>query len=310
MVIFGGFEHGQRINTLASFSFTTQEWVHIEPKGAEAPPPRAGHSAVIYGDKMWIFGGKSNDNDKLLDLWSFDFAKQVWQQIKVEMENGGQVTIVGRSGHSATIYEGHMIVFAGIHEVTHELDDMAAFNFGTGKWLHMFMEPNMQQAKCQDSISPPKNQGSRGKEINGNSPQRISDISIKKHATQNQVIIDTQTSKTNKKGPAKKKKGLAGTFSTAGATQGQAPSPKKKQESDPNDYSILSDVTSITMMNSILIKNAGLQFDNYHKAHMAMKKQKTMFDGGNSFKGAHGAGMGGQPGSAIPGSLQHQMGNS
>ena len=79
MVIFGGFERGQRINTLASFNFASQEWTQIVPKGDEAPPPRAGHSAVVYGDKMWIFGGKSNDNDKLLDLWAFDFGKMSWE---------------------------------------------------------------------------------------------------------------------------------------------------------------------------------------------------------------------------------------
>ena len=53
---------------------------------------------------------------------------------------------------------------------------------------------------------------------------------------------------------------------------------KKKQEADPNDYKILTDVTSITMMNSILIKNAGPQFENYHKAQLANKKQKSIFE--------------------------------
>ena len=45
------------------------------------------------------------------------------------------------SGHSASIYQDHMIIFAGIHEVTHELDDMAAYNFKTNKWVHLFSEP-------------------------------------------------------------------------------------------------------------------------------------------------------------------------
>ena len=72
-----------------------------------------------------------------------------------------------------------------------------------------------------------------------------------------------------KSGPAKKKKGLQQQFK--GATQ-SAPSPKKKQEVDPNDYSILQDVTSIRMKNSLLIKHAGPQFDNYHKAYIATKK--------------------------------------
>jgi N-acetylneuraminic acid mutarotase len=89
---------------------------------------------------MWVFGGKSNDNDKMVDLWSFDFSKNQWEQVEFTMDQ--DVEIVGRSGHSASIYHGHMIIFAGIHEVTHELDDMAAFNFKSKKWVHMFKEPN------------------------------------------------------------------------------------------------------------------------------------------------------------------------
>ena len=73
MVIFGGFERGQRTNSIAMFHFETKEWTRITVAGPE-PPQRAGHSAVVYDGKMWIFGGKSNDNDKLLDLWAFDLA--------------------------------------------------------------------------------------------------------------------------------------------------------------------------------------------------------------------------------------------
>lgn len=73
MVIFGGFERGQRTNSISMFHFESREWMQVNAEGV-TPPQRAGHSAVIYDGKMWIFGGKSNDNDKLLDLWAFDFA--------------------------------------------------------------------------------------------------------------------------------------------------------------------------------------------------------------------------------------------
>jgi hypothetical protein len=33
-----------------------------------------------------------------------------------------------------------MIVFAGIHEVTQELDDMAAYCFNQRKWIYLFGE--------------------------------------------------------------------------------------------------------------------------------------------------------------------------
>jgi hypothetical protein len=38
------------------------------------PPPRAGHSAIVYGDSMILFGGKDDENNKLNDLWIFKFS--------------------------------------------------------------------------------------------------------------------------------------------------------------------------------------------------------------------------------------------
>ena len=151
MVIFGGFERGQRTNSIAMFHFESREWTAVKVEGLE-PPQRAGHSAVVHDGKMWIFGGKSNDNDKLLDLWAFDFAQKSWAQIDFIMDD---CVIASRSGHSACIFNDHMIVFAGIHEVTHELDDMAAYNFKSNKWVHMFKEPSMS-GKQQDSINQTK----------------------------------------------------------------------------------------------------------------------------------------------------------
>ena len=120
------------------YNLETNEWQNVQVNGI-MPPPRAGHSAVVYNGKMWIFGGKSNDNDKMLDFRAIDFAKKSWEKIDFIMDD--DVHIASRSGHSASIFQDHMIIFAGIHEVTHELDDMAAFNFKTKKWVHLFKEP-------------------------------------------------------------------------------------------------------------------------------------------------------------------------
>lgn len=74
MVIFGGFERGVWKNSIIQYHFDNNLWEKIEYKSEEAPIPRAGHSAVIYDNKMYIFGGKDEDNEKLKDLWSFDFT--------------------------------------------------------------------------------------------------------------------------------------------------------------------------------------------------------------------------------------------
>jgi len=85
---------------------------------------------------MYIFGGKDEDNEKLRDFWRFDFKNKTWEELDVENPN-----IASRSGHSACIFQDHMIIFAGIHEVTKELDDMAAYSFKQNRWFHLFREP-------------------------------------------------------------------------------------------------------------------------------------------------------------------------
>ena len=44
----------------------------LKPKINKSPKERAGHTAHIYDEKLYIFGGFNYDN-KLNDLWQFDF---------------------------------------------------------------------------------------------------------------------------------------------------------------------------------------------------------------------------------------------
>ena len=73
---------------------------------------------------MYIFGGKDEDNEKLKDFWRYDFKTKAWEQLECDHPD-----VSSRSGHSACVYQHYMIIFAGIHEVTKELDDMAVYNF-------------------------------------------------------------------------------------------------------------------------------------------------------------------------------------
>ena len=104
------------------------------------PPPRAGHSAILYHDQMIVFGGKDEDNNKLNDIWAFDFPTSKWSEIQLSETNYIKPTI--RSGHSACLYNDIMIVFGGIHEVTKELNDLCAFDFKQNKWVQFFEEMN------------------------------------------------------------------------------------------------------------------------------------------------------------------------
>ncbi len=75
MVIFGGFSSdGERSNCLYRYYFKDNKWEKVSVLGQEAPVPRAGHSALIFGDSMVIFGGRDEDSNKLNDIWIFNFT--------------------------------------------------------------------------------------------------------------------------------------------------------------------------------------------------------------------------------------------
>jgi N-acetylneuraminic acid mutarotase len=105
----------------------------IETVSEECPEPRAGHSAILFEDKMYVYGGKNEENNKLNDFWSFDLTTFEWQRL-ADADNVG----LSRSGHSVCVYENHMIVFGGIHEITKELDDMFAYSFRDQKWVSLY----------------------------------------------------------------------------------------------------------------------------------------------------------------------------
>ena len=80
MVIFGGFlEGGARTNTIYRYYFKENKWENVQIMGDIMPPIRAGHSAIIYGDNMLVFGGKDDSNNKLNDLWAFNFSTYCWE---------------------------------------------------------------------------------------------------------------------------------------------------------------------------------------------------------------------------------------
>ena len=86
MIIFGGFEFGERTNSIYKYSFKLNLWERLNAKGKTAPCVRAGHSAVIRyhskdGDHMYIFGGKDDENCKLNDTWKFSLDTFEWTHI-------------------------------------------------------------------------------------------------------------------------------------------------------------------------------------------------------------------------------------
>jgi len=73
---------------------------------------------------MYIFGGKDCDSNKLNDLWAINLKSLEW----VRLSPVGNVTPCIRSGHSSAIFDGYLVIFGGILEVTKELNDLHAYS--------------------------------------------------------------------------------------------------------------------------------------------------------------------------------------
>src|SRR3990172_5203051 len=82
-------------------------WGELDPSG-ERPPARHDHSLVTDGRSLFLFGGRSGD-EELGDLWSFDTEAGTWNELS---SVGGPAA---RFGHNAVFDQarGRMLVFGG-----------------------------------------------------------------------------------------------------------------------------------------------------------------------------------------------------
>lgn len=62
MIVFGGFEEeNQRFSQEAyAFDFTTRKWTELKCEGTK-PQHRDFHASTVLGDKMYVFGGRSDE---------------------------------------------------------------------------------------------------------------------------------------------------------------------------------------------------------------------------------------------------------
>jgi hypothetical protein len=90
------------------------------------PTPRHLHSALVYEDKMIIFGGK---NDSYLsDVYEYDVETSIWTQVDPFGE-----TPTPRYGHSCVMIYGTMIVSGG-YGLNYYLNEVYALDLESYTW--------------------------------------------------------------------------------------------------------------------------------------------------------------------------------
>ncbi|CAF0997869.1 unnamed protein product [Adineta ricciae] len=125
MYIFGGLGEF-RFNDLFKFDFESCTWTQILPiDESKVPSKRCKHSACIYQDMMYIFGGWDSSG-KLNDMYRYRFDRNEWEQVQCANPPSA------RSAHSVAIYQNYMYLFGGIGD--NKFNDMYRYSFKTNQW--------------------------------------------------------------------------------------------------------------------------------------------------------------------------------
>ena len=125
MYIFGGLGE-YRYNDMFKFDFQTQTWSEIKANNEEKlPSKRCKHSACIYQNMMYIFGGWDSSG-KLNDMYRYVFDRNEWELVQCTNPPPA------RSAHSVAIYQNFMYLFGGIGD--NKYNDMYRFSFKTNQW--------------------------------------------------------------------------------------------------------------------------------------------------------------------------------
>mmetsp|Transcript_92291 Transcript_92291/g.246819 ORF Transcript_92291/g.246819 Transcript_92291/m.246819 type:complete len:410 (-) Transcript_92291:2-1231(-) len=128
-VIFGGASGTRALDdTCILVMAATPTWSYVTGPGPQA---RYSHAAVpCAGDQMLIFGGVSDDQGKLNDLWELQVSKQRWTRV----ETVG-VSPSPRSGHALGVHGAVIVLFGGTLESNcTESNELFYFNRKSATW--------------------------------------------------------------------------------------------------------------------------------------------------------------------------------
>eukprot|EP01080_Neovahlkampfia_damariscottae_P008181 gene8181-9_t len=131
MYVFGGIDRLKNYsNSVYEFNFETKKWKLFEVKG-RIPSKRYSHSAILYNEKMYIFGG-FNGLTMLNEVYELDFNNQngpIWKFVSTSGK------ICGRKGHSSVIRNDQIFIFGGDEKTDDSFNDKKILKF-----LSQFLE--------------------------------------------------------------------------------------------------------------------------------------------------------------------------
>eukprot|EP00993_Chasmostoma_nieuportense_P001608 NODE_2474_length_1166_cov_44.652551_g2358_i0.p1 GENE.NODE_2474_length_1166_cov_44.652551_g2358_i0~~NODE_2474_length_1166_cov_44.652551_g2358_i0.p1 ORF type:complete len:360 (+),score=20.34 NODE_2474_length_1166_cov_44.652551_g2358_i0:1-1080(+) len=111
-------------------AFIPYLWTKVQVEG-QIPCPRRGHTAIIWRDKMILFGGCGNRKISN-SVFEYEFNVRVWRRV----DCFGDVPSK-RYGHTAVGHQDRMIVFGGFKNNGSGFDDTMLLDLPTKHWKQL-----------------------------------------------------------------------------------------------------------------------------------------------------------------------------
>jgi len=144
LIVIGGHDGQKHLADFHQFDFQEETWSAIEVTGHLVPSPRDSHSASIFGDHLYLFGGSTGAARN--DLYEFSFERSAWREVKPDQSKeqtratGSNATAnsnakalqhvpCARFCHTGVVYNSQLYVFGG-YDGQNRLNDFKAFRLG------------------------------------------------------------------------------------------------------------------------------------------------------------------------------------
>uniref|UniRef100_A0A1I7UWE9 Kelch domain-containing protein 3-like n=1 Tax=Caenorhabditis tropicalis TaxID=1561998 RepID=A0A1I7UWE9_9PELO len=138
-------------NMLHEYDPVKNLWRKVKVDGF-IPPSRDGHTAVVWNNQMFVFGGFEEDMQRFSqETYVFNFSTSTWRELHTT-----DSPPLWRDFHTASVINGIMYIFGGrsdhqgqvgdehLFHSTHDLYDatLMALNLSTGVWSKPTVEDN------------------------------------------------------------------------------------------------------------------------------------------------------------------------
>lgn len=124
LIVFGGWDGKDTLNDLYFFDLNTLVWSKANSDGA-SPPHRYRHTAVVFEDSMFVFGGVDKQHCRYNDLQRFDLRTNTWSEVCTT----GFVPS-SRTFHRSAVV-GNLMYLLGGYDGTDRLHDLYSIHVGT-----------------------------------------------------------------------------------------------------------------------------------------------------------------------------------